>query len=341
MTPSPRTPTGTETTSVRPPAAARVFVTGGTGVLGSGVVPVLAAAGHEVVIAARPGAGGETHDGTTASGVALLDRVALRSALDGIDAVLHLATHLPTGPSAVEPAAWRENDRLRSDATTALVDAAIDAGVTTFVYPSVCFVYADGASAWLRAGAPLDPTAVLDSTLVAERAVARFAAHRRRRGLVLRLGGLYGSSSATTVAGLLAARRGAAAVPGPADAFTPTLWEGDASTALAAALDAPSGVYDIVDDDPLPRAAVNARYLEAVGRRPTGPVAAGGSELAGTELRFLLRSHRIVNSSFRQATRWRPEMASVADATRALRRIADETLDHDVGDVPTTTNAEA
>ena len=275
-------------------------------------------------MAARPEFSAETHDDVGSLAVSIFDRDALSQAFDGIDVILHLATHIPTGASAVDSSAWQENDMLRADATAALVDAAMEAGVTTFVYPSVCFVYADGGSAWLRAGAPLDPAAVLDSTLAAEREVARFAAHADTRGVVLRLGSLYGPSSATTRASLVTAARGGPALPGPGDAYTPTLWENDAGSALAAALHAPSGVYDIVDDDPLPRAAVNDLYLRAVGRRPTGTLAPSGDELAGTALGFLLRSHRITNSSFRQATEWRPSIASVADATDALGLIATE-----------------
>lgn len=340
MTAAPLTTTGTDRTLVAPPSSRRVFVTGGTGVLGSAVLPALIAAGHEVVLAARPESSTETHDHAASLAVSIFDRDALSQALDGTDVILHLATHIPTGASAVDPSAWHENDMLRADATAALVDAAIDAGVTTFVYPSVCFVYADGGSAWLRSGAPLDPPAILDSTLAAEREVARFAAHAGTRGVVLRLGSLYGPSSATTRASLLTATQGGPALPGPSDAYTPTLWESDAGSALAAALHAPSGVYDIIDDDPLPRAAVNDLYFRAVGRRPTGTLATSDDALAGTVLAFLLRSHRITNSSFRQATEWRPSIASVTDATDALGLIATEALDaltHDSHASPTTT----
>lgn len=327
MTTAPLTTARTDGALVGPPSPKRVFVTGGTGVLGSAVLPALLAAGHEIVMAARPDSTAESHGSTTSLAVSIFDRDELGQVLDGIDVILHLATHIPTGASAVEPSAWHENDLLRADATAALVDAAIASGVTTFVYPSVCFVYADGGSAWLRAGAPLDLAAVLDSTLAAEREVARFAAHADARGVVLRLGGLYGPSSASTRASVLAATRGDPALPGPGEAYTPTLWEGDAGAALAAGLNAPSGVYDVVDNDPLPRAVVNDLYLRAVGRQPAGTRASSGDGLAETALAFLLRSHRITNSSFRQATGWRPEVASVADATDALGLLASEALE--------------
>lgn len=298
-------------------------MTGGTGVLGSVAVRDLLAAGHSVHVAARnaDGAG----DGTTKTAISLFDRPTLAAALTGVDAVLHLATRIPTDTRAVDPTAWRDNDELRAHATAALVDAALAVGVTTFVYPSVCFVYADGGDGWLRAGAPIASAEVLESTLHAEREVARFAARGDTRGVVLRLGGLYGPSSTVTRVGLAAATRGMRPFAGPDGAYTPTLWESDAGTALVAALDAPSGVYDVVDDEPLPRALVNSYFFAAVDQRQQS-AAAGSEDLRATALAFVLRSHRISNTAFRQTTGWMPTMASVADATSALARIADDVL---------------
>ena len=73
--------------------ALRVAVTGSTGLIGSALVPFLTAGGHEVHRLVRPGRG-EHRPGDPASGVipweperGLLDR----AALDGFDAVIHLA----------------------------------------------------------------------------------------------------------------------------------------------------------------------------------------------------------------------------------------------------------
>lgn len=303
--------------------AMRVLVTGGTGVLGSAAIPELLARGWEVLVASRPDQRAQP-TGATPVSVSIFDRDALVRVLAGVDAVLHLATRIPRGSSAVDPAAWRSNDDLRAVATEVLVDAALAANVTAFVYPSVSFVYADGGAHWLRAGAPVDPTPVLRSTLVAERELARFAAHPGRRGVAVRLGGLYGPSSSLTRAALSSAARGHGPVAGPADAYTPALWDSDAATALVAAIDAPSGVYDVVDDDPLPRSEVNRLYLAAVGTSVERALPDSGGELTRTALAFLLRSHRVSNSSFREVTGWRPSMPSVADAVSALGSIADQ-----------------
>ena len=54
----------------------------------------------------------------------------------------------------------------------------------------------------------------------------------------------------------------------PPEAFTPTLWIGDAASALVAALDrAPSGLFDVVDDEPVRQRQLKAALAQAAGRR--------------------------------------------------------------------------
>ncbi len=141
--------------------------------------------------------------------VDLADAAGLRAALDGCNAVLHLATKIPPSSSARKGASWLENDRLRREGTNALVDAALAAGVATLLYPSVTFLYPESGERWLVAGeSTTDPTPNLRSTLVAEEAVARFTT-AGGRGIALRLGSLYGptaSSARATVAGALGGR---------------------------------------------------------------------------------------------------------------------------------------
>ncbi len=110
---------------------------------------------------------------------------------------------------------------LASNSPRTLVDAALASGVGVFVYPSFAPVYADGGTRWLSAGAPVDPTDVLESTLVAEDEVLRFAtaaATAGGRGIVLRMSGVYGPHSSATRDVLALARRGVSAFARPAAA---------------------------------------------------------------------------------------------------------------------------
>ena len=110
----------------------RLLVTGGTGVLGCALRPLAEAAGDEF---AMPG-----HEELD-----LFDPSAVADAVRGVDGILHLATRIRSLDQLSDPDAWRENDRLRADASRILVDAAIEAGAAVYVQPTVAFVYpADG-----------------------------------------------------------------------------------------------------------------------------------------------------------------------------------------------------
>jgi hypothetical protein len=63
----------------------------------------------------------------------LFDRCALCKTIAGHDAAVNLATHIPRSTlRMLLPGAWRENDRIRREASAHLVDAAPAAGVADF-----------------------------------------------------------------------------------------------------------------------------------------------------------------------------------------------------------------
>jgi nucleoside-diphosphate-sugar epimerase len=214
--------------------------------------------------------------------------------------------------------AWTATDRIRRDGTRNLVDACLAAGVTTFVYPSIVLVYADAGDQWIDADCGvLDPPPHARSTLDAETEVHRISA-AGGRGLSLRLGLLYSPHDEVTAMQLSMARRGIGSAVGPDEAYWPALWVEDAATAFVAALDAPAGVYDLVDDRPLTRAELHQAMAAAVGRRlwrlprPLQPL------LTGQLTASLSRSLRVSNRRFREVTGWRP---SVPDAAAGWQRI--------------------
>jgi nucleoside-diphosphate-sugar epimerase len=196
----------------------RILVTGGSGVLGRALLPLLGDAGHDVAAPTR-------------TEVDLADPDAVRAAAVGADAIYHLATRIPPRDRWGDRDAWRENDRLRRDVSGLLVDAALTGRTETYVQPTVTI-----------AG---EVPPVLESALAAEAETARFAA-AGRRGVVLRLGALDGS-------GTLHDR--------PDPDSPATLHVADAGSALLAALDAPSGTYDVTRE-------AGERFRRATGWRP-------------------------------------------------------------------------
>jgi len=115
----------------------RVLVTGATGTLGSALRPRLLAAGHTVRAASRspptssPGSSGVSEEPGRAGDVEwveldLLEGVGIETAVQDADVVVHAAT-APTGDS----------EAVDVEGTERLLDAAEQAGVSNFVYPSI------------------------------------------------------------------------------------------------------------------------------------------------------------------------------------------------------------
>lgn len=303
-----------------------VFVTGATGVIGRATIPHLVAAGHAVRALSRSEANDETIRALGAEPVRgdLFDLDSLATAMRGSDAVFHLATRIPASSEMRRREAWRENDRVRAEGTRVLVDAALASNIRTLVYPSFAAVYPDSGDAWIDAAATqAEPLDILQSTVTAEREVARFAAAGGRRGVALRLGLLYGSDLPSTAEQLRLAAKGISPIGGSGEAYAPTLWIDDAATAIVAALErAPSGLYDVVDDEPLQRRAFTTALAAAVGRgRLVSPPAWLLRLLAGPAAGALSSSLRISNRRFREATGWAP---AVPNAHVGLARIAAE-----------------
>jgi 2-alkyl-3-oxoalkanoate reductase len=302
-----------------------VFVTGATGVLGRSVCRMLVDTGHQVRALARSAANEARLRDLGARPVrgSMFDPPGLRAAIKHCDAILHLATHIPPAKRARRRDAWRENDRIRTEGTINLVDAALECGVSTFIYPGVVFVYPDGKDRWLDATtSPVVRSPLLESSLKAEAEVQRFT-NAGKRGIVLRMGGFYGSNAASTRDLFDAARYGVALFFGRGSAYQPLIWIEDAGLAVVDALTkAPAGIFDVVDDEPLQRRELAALLADAVGRKHLfRPPTVLLRILGGKNLMFLARSQRVSNRMFKDATGWSP---SVAGARLGLRLLAIE-----------------
>jgi nucleoside-diphosphate-sugar epimerase len=213
----------------------RLLITGGTGVLGRAVRPLAEAAGHDF---AMPG-----HEELD-----LFDPTAVADAMHDVDGVLHLATRIRSLEQISDPEAWRENDRLRADASRILVDAAITAGASVYVQPTVTFVYPPNGP--VSEDTPVrEVLPILRSALAAEQQTQRFA-RAGGRGVVLRLGLLDGPGTWYDQ---------------PMGDFGATLHVSDAGRALLSALSLPSGTYNVCRDG---ERVSTERFTRAAGWHP-------------------------------------------------------------------------
>jgi nucleoside-diphosphate-sugar epimerase len=295
----------------------KVFVSGATGVLGRRVVAELVAAGFDVTGVARSSSkhGDLVALGARPVALDLFDRSAVYAAVEGHDVVCNLATAIPLGQRAKDPSAWEDNDRIRRDGSRNLVDAALAAGASRYLQESIAFVYADGGERLLDESAEIAATGVTDAALVAEVEAARFADHGRT-GVALRFGQFYGFDSGHTVQAIEAALAGRPVELGPESAYRSSVTTDDAASAVMAALDAPTGVYNVVDDRPLPR----GEYVDALADALGVPSPTPRSAILQLPAPFsaMMRSLRVSNERFKQTTGWEPSSPSAWDGWVAV-----------------------
>ncbi|HKY69113.1 MAG TPA: NAD(P)-dependent oxidoreductase, partial [Acidimicrobiales bacterium] len=247
----------------------QVFVTGGTGAIGRHAVPALVAAGHTVSALARTPdrAAALEAQGARPVAVSLFDRDGLALAFAGHDAVVNLATAIPPTSRFLRRSAWADNQRIRTEGSAAVVDAAVAAGVGRLVQESVAMVYPDRGAEWIDEDVAPDRYPMAEGNLAAEASARHFTAVGGT-GVVLRLGWFHGAGAAHSEELLALARRHVATMIGPPDGFVSSIHVADGGAAVEAALAVPAGPWNVVDDEPLTKRAFADALAAAVGVTP-------------------------------------------------------------------------
>ena len=297
----------------------RVFVTGATGAIGRHAVPALLAAGHTVSALARtPTRAAELEArGARPEAVSLFDRQGLARAFAGHEAVVNLATAIPPTSRFMRRSAWAENQRIRTEGSAAVVDAALSAGVERLVQESVAMVYPDRGAEWIDESVPPDRYPMAEGNLAAEASARRFT-EAGGRGVVLRLGWFHGLGAAHSQELIALARRHVATMIGRPDGFVSSIHVADGGTAVAEALAAPAGVWNVVDDEPLTKRAFADALGAAVGVTPWVRVPGRAALLLGDRTTSLTRSLRVSNRQFRAATGWAPRYPSAREGLASM-----------------------
>jgi nucleoside-diphosphate-sugar epimerase len=283
----------------------KVFVTGASGVLGLSAIAALRTDGHEVTGLARNAekAAQVEAAGATPVEVQLFDVDAVTEAFEGFDAVCNLATHIPVGLSGLRRGAWKVNDRLRTEGSRIVVEAARRACVRRLVQESVSLLYADGGDDVLTEQSPLAVTRAVEPAAVAESNATDFDG-ASRTAVILRFGQLVGDDAMTRWR-LAQARSGRAIGIGDPEGWAHVLHPEDAGVAVAAALAAPAGVYN-VGAEPVRRDAMTRVFGEVVGEVDPGFMPKLMVRLAGERLELLSRSQRVSSDRFHEVTGWKP-----------------------------------
>jgi nucleoside-diphosphate-sugar epimerase len=306
----------------------RVFVAGATGVIGQRLVPLLLAGGHQVVGMVRAA---DRTDAVRTLGAEpaiadALDASAVRSAVLQArpDAVVHQLTSLPKriDPRKIERD-FVLNDRLRSEGTRNLVDAAQAAGATRILAQSIAFAYAPGPHGTVHSE---DDPLFLDAPRPFARSANAVADLERHvlgaGGLVLRYGYFYGPGSSISRSGTLGddVRRRRLPIVGSGEGVWSFIHTEDAAAATVAALTAGvPGPYNIVDDDPAPVAEWVPAFAEALGApRPFRVPAFLARPLAGSYgVMTMTRAQGASNERAKRELGWQPAHPSWREGFRS------------------------
>jgi nucleoside-diphosphate-sugar epimerase len=297
----------------------RIFVTGATGAIGTYAVPALVAAGHTVTALARTPAKAATlhSQGAQPVSASLFDRDGLCRAFDGHDAVVNLASALPATHKMILMSAWTENHRVRGEGSTNVVDAALTVGIPQLIQESVVMFYRDGGDRWIDEDWPTDTLPTSAGNRAAEANARRFA-HDGGTAVILRFGIFYGPVAAHSEQFMALARRHIGFQAGRPDSYVSSIHLADAAEAVTAALKAPTGIYNVVDDQPVTARDNTNAMAEAVGTTAWLRAPGRYGLLLGKRTTSVTRSLRVSHNRFRAATAWKPRYASVWDGYRAM-----------------------
>jgi nucleoside-diphosphate-sugar epimerase len=302
-----------------------VFVAGGTGTIGVPLVSALVAAGHQVTALTRSAG---KRDDLRALGAAVavadaLDRDALMAAVQAAHPthVVHQLTALPKdGPRRASDVA--ATNRLRTDGTRNLLEAAVRAGAGRFVAGSFALLAPrDPGSA-----APADPAAAAVHSMEAQ--VLEATEQGAIEGVILRYGMFYGPHTASTDALIRMVRRRLLPVVSDDAGQLPFVHIDDAVSATVRALQrgAPGGAYDIVDDRPVSFGEVVRALAEFSGSPAPLRVPGWLLRLASPYLARLLTIRLpLSNARAKADLGWQPSYPTVRDGlARMFRALRDE-----------------
>jgi 2-alkyl-3-oxoalkanoate reductase len=302
----------------------RVFLAGATGAVGKRLVPLLVSRDHEVVgttrtpdkIAPLRAAGAE------AVVVDGLDRAAVLRAVASArpDVVVHQMTALAGVRNLRRfDDAFAVSNRLRTEGTDHLLDASRAAGVRRFVAQSYTFWPNSRVGGRVKTeedALDVDPPRSMAKTLDAIRRLERAVLEASDVvGIVLRYGAFYGEGTAVAPGGDLveAVRQRRLPVIGRGTGVWSFIHIDDAAEATRLAIEGgPSGLYNIVDDDPAEVSVWLPELARAIGARPPHRVPAWiGRLLAGEAIvSMMTRSRGSSNAKAKRLLGWRPAYPS-------------------------------
>jgi nucleoside-diphosphate-sugar epimerase len=293
----------------------RVFVAGGTGVIGRRLVPQLVARGHEVTATTTSparlgllrelGAHAVVMDGLDAASVGEAVAAARPDAI--VNQMTALSTAHSGRPNPRRPDRFfARTNRLRSEGIDHLLAAAEATGGAHVVAQGHASMNGGRTGGWVKTEE--DPLEVLEGT----RAIRHLEdAVVRAGGAVLRYGGFYGPGAHDEQLDLV--RKRLLPIIGGGTGYVSWVHVDDASSATILAVErGATGVFNIVDDEPAPVNEWLPYLAELIGAKPPRRVPAWLARLVAGEMAVgvMTRGRGFSNAKAKRELGWQPRYPS-------------------------------
>jgi nucleoside-diphosphate-sugar epimerase len=255
----------------------RVFVAGGTGVIGRQLVPQLVSRGHQVTATTTSQAKVGLLEQLGAEGVVMdgLDAMSVGEAVAAArpDAIVHQMTAISAAhagkPDLKHMDRWfATTNRLRTEGIDHLLAAAEATGVSHVVAQSAAINNGIRRGGWVKTEEdPLEPATGTPMSYAAAAINHLEDAVVRSGGAALRYGGLYGPGATDDQVTLIRKRQ--YPLVGGGTGYTSWVHTYDAARATVLAVEQRArGVFNIVDDEPAPASEWLPYLAECAGAKP-------------------------------------------------------------------------
>lgn len=122
---------------------------------------------------------------------------AMIEATKNCDAIFHLATHIPRKPIPNKLNDWKENDKIRTEGTKALLQAAVANNIKIFIQESVTILYGNKYGANVTSDTPIAKEQIRWTKSAVE--MENMIRSEKRTGhVILRFGSFYSEDSWNT-----------------------------------------------------------------------------------------------------------------------------------------------
>ena len=248
----------------------RIFLTGGSGFIGSRLAPLAVESGHSVTVVTPINTPAEKArcDALTRAGIEVViapleDSAVIARELQGQEVVIHLAA---AQHEAEQPESYFH--RVNVDGTRNLLEAAAKAGVRRFVHGSTIGVYGSAAAGSLDEESPLAPDNPYGRTkAAAEQVVRQFQS--AMEWTIVRISETYGPGDMRLLKMFRGIKKGRFPVIGAGENIHQLIYVDDLSRGLLAACTSPAALKQTVvlaGSEKLTTNDMVAAVSEAVGR---------------------------------------------------------------------------